>query len=230
MNLPFELEPDEKVLFEGDVTLSKSALKVVQGLGVGTTHRFFFTGEKKGPLTIRREDIQTADEVKHGFARKWVVKTRQNETHQFIAANAGGLRHVMYSLTGQKALAEAASAQPALSQVRNRTAWLAAFGPIIGGMIIGFLLGMQGVDFSADLSLRTTLTLVIGKLLLIYVFLKVDHLSLQSQGYQVHQLGLADPSSIFTYLFSRARVFGHRKWYALTWCLAFALQVLALLA
>lgn len=79
-------------------------------------------------------------------------------------------------------------------------------------------------------STMALLKIGILKLVLIHLFLKIDYLKLQAQGFNLQQLGVTNPSNIFTYLFSRAKAFKQGKGYAITWCVSFAIEVLALLA
>lgn len=229
MNLPFELDPDEKVIFEGDVTYASEAWKGIPGFGIGTTDRFFFIGAKNGPIEVRKGAIRSSSEGKHRLARRWSLTTQEGATHHFYAANFDGLRTAMNVLKGELPVDVASATQPPISNVRNKTAWLAAFSPFIAGLIVGFVLVAAGVDFEEGLSIQTAIPFGLGQLALIYIFLKIDHLSLQAQGYRVYQLGVRDPSNLFSYLFSRAKAFGHKPWYAWLWCVLFAAQALELL-
>jgi hypothetical protein len=230
MTHPFELNPNENVLFEGDASLLKSVLGIVQGKAIGTNQRFVFHGAADGPIMLQKADIQSAEEAKHGFATKWVVKTTSGQWYQFQAANMAGLRRTMLTLIGQEALAQSTYKQPELSAVRNGTAWLAAFGPTISGVIailVAYLLNGGIPDHWSTMAL---LKIFLLKLVLIHLFMRIDHLNLQSQGFNVQQLGIPGPTNIFMYLFSRAKAFGHGKGYAITWCVTFAIEVIALLA
>ena len=67
-------------------------------------------------------------------------------------------------------------------------------------------------------------------MVLIYLFLRIDYLKLQSQGFNVKQLGLADPITFPVYLFSRSKVFKNGKGPAITWLVLAILDILATLA
>ncbi|MDF3835909.1 hypothetical protein P3W85_23590 [Cupriavidus basilensis] len=224
-----QLQTDEKILFEGDASLLKSALSIVQGSAVGTNQRFVFHGDKRGTITLSQADISSAREVKHGLGTKWAVQTQTGETYQFLAANAAALRQVMLTLTGQEASAQAAHKEPELSAVRNWTAWLAAFGPTLAGFIAVLLMLIAG-GLPTTWSLLGLIKLWVFKLAVIYTFLRIDYLKLQAQGYNLQKIGVPAPTNIFTYLFRRAKAFGHGKAYAVVWCASFAEQVYSLLS
>lgn len=220
----------EIVLFQGDASLVKSAFSIVQGNAVGTNQKFVFSGDKKGDIILQRADILSAEEVKHGLGTKWAVKTKAGDTYQFIAANAAGLRQTMLTLTGQEGIAQVTHKQPELSAVKNGTAWLAAFGPTLSGAITMIVLYVLNGGISDSWSATALLTIAIFKLVLIHLFMKIDHLKLQSQGFNLQQLGVSSPVNIFTYLFSRAKAFGHGKAYAITWCVTFAVEAFSFIA
>lgn len=230
MTQSLTLNPNETVLFEGDASLLKSALSIVQGNATGTNQRFIFHCDSRGVISLHKTDIQSAQEVKHGFGTKWAVKTNSGEIYHFVAANMSALRQTMLMLTGQEALAQSAHKQPEISAVRNGTAWLAAFGPTISGVIAVLVAYMFNGGIPDHWGTMALLKIGILKLVLIHLFLKIDYLKLQSQGFNLQQLGVTNPNNIFTYLFSRAKTFKQGKGYAITWCVSFAIEVLALLA
>jgi hypothetical protein len=194
-------------------SLLKSALRIVQGTAIGTNQRFVFHDDSKGAITLQKADIQSAEEAKHGFGTKWVVKTNAGDSYQFQAANMAGLRQTMLTLTGQDALAQSAYKQPERSAVRNGTVWLAAFGPTISGVIAVLVAYLLNGGIPDRWSTMALFKIFLLKLALIHMFMKIDHVNLQSQGFNVQQLGITSPTNIFTYLFSRAKAFGHGKGY-----------------
>lgn len=71
--------------------------------------------------------------------------------------------------------------------------------------------------------------IILFKVAVIYLFLRIDHLKLQQQGYNTVALGIAGPEKFPFYLFSRAKAFGHGQAYAITWCVLAALEIVWLL-
>lgn len=230
MTQSFMLNPNETVLFEGDASLLKSAMSIVQGNATGTNQRFIFHGDSRGVISLHKTDIQSAQEVKYGFGTKWAVKTNGGESYQFTAANRAALRQTMLMLTGQEALAQSAHKQPEISAVRNGTAWLAAFSPTISGFIAEMVAYLINGGVTTNWSTFALFKIFILKLVLIHIFMRIDYLKLQAQGFNVQQLGISNPINIFTYLFSRAKAFNQGKAYAITWCVLFAIGVLVLSA
>ena len=117
---------------------------------------------------------------------------------------------------------------PKLSKVKNTTAWLAAFGPFISGLIT-IVLGVMMSGDPESWSTFTAIKLLIIRVVLIYLFLRIDYLSLQKQGFNVKQLGIAAPITFPVYLFSRAKAFGHGKAYAIVWCVLVGIDILLML-
>ena len=220
---------DEIVLFQGDASLIKSYLNVVQGSAVGTNQKFVFSGGRSGDIVLRRADILSAEEGKHGFSVKWVVKTVTGETYQFLAANAPALRQTMLTLSGEQVLPQSAHKEPELSAVRNTTAWLAAFGPTLSGLLAISISWVMGWNWENATTFQAVKILVFYKLPIIFMFLRIDHLMLQKQGFNTVKLGIVSPMEFPMYLFSRAKAFGHGKGYAITWCVLFALEALPLI-
>lgn len=107
--------------------------------------------------------------------------------------------------------------QPGSLAVRNRTAWLAAFGPLISQQAAGFIVGLgfgnvqnwNGLKWMLAYALWVSIT---------YQFIRYDRNSLKSQGFDPDALNIRSPVNLPMYLFSRARAFGHSKAYAITWC------------
>ena len=213
----------ESILFHGDASLIRGLLSMTQGSAIGTAERFVFSGDKKGDITLSRTDIKSVEEVKYGFAKKWVVTTTAGERYQFLATNAAALKLAMLTLGGQD-VPPGTYKEPLLSDVKNGTAWLAAFGPILSGI----LLLIVGALMSWNLQSTSSLALFkmwVFKLAMIYMFLRIDSANLQWQGFNTVKLGIVAPENP-SYLFSRARAFGHGKGYAITWCVLFSIEVL----
>jgi hypothetical protein len=64
---------------------------------------------------------------------------------------------------------------------------------------------------------------------LVYMFLRIDYLKLQQQGFNVKRLGIADPITFPVYLFSRAKAFRKGVGLAIIWCVLITLDLLAFL-
>lgn len=221
-----QLATPETILFQGDATLIRSLLSMTQGSAVGTAERFVFSGDKKGDITLHRSDIKSVEEAKYGFAKKWIVTTTTGQRYQFLATNAAALKMVMLTLSGQE-VASGTYKEPTLSDVKNGTAWLAALGPSLSGI----LLLMVGALLNWNLQSTSSLELFkmwLFKLAMIYMFLRIDSANLQWQGYNTVKLGIVAPEDP-RYLFSRAKAFGHGKGYAVTWCVLFSVELLALI-
>lgn len=222
--MKFQSRPQETLLFEGDATLLKSKINVKETEVVVTNQRLAIavTGQ-----TIEKADIASVTEGKHGFAVKLVFALRDGSTIDLMAANAGSFKAAALILAGQAEAGaiSAMPATPALSQVKNGTAWLAALGPLFT-VIITLLLAAMFWGSPENWGAFTLIQVFLIRIALIWMFLRIDYLSLQKQGYAVKQLGLADPAVLPYYLFSRAKVFGHGKGYAITWCVLVALDIL----
>jgi hypothetical protein len=222
MNVP--LRPDEVVLFEGDVTLLKSKLSVTETEVVISNQRMMVLNGKQA---IEKADIASVQEGKHGFADKIVFTLRDGDTLAFTAANHAGFKAAALILAGQGDMSSLPTA-PKLSKVKNTTAWLAAFGPFISGLIT-IVLGVMMSGDPESWSTFTAIKLLIIRMVLIYLFLRIDYLSLQKQGFNVKQLGIAAPITFPVYLFSRAKAFGHGKAYAIVWCVLVGIDILLML-
>jgi hypothetical protein len=222
--MKFQPRPQETVLFEGDGTLLKSKLNVKETEVAVTNERLVIavTGQ-----TIEKADIASVTEGKHGFAAKMVFALRDGSTIDLMAANVGSFKAAAFILAGQSEAGAipAMPAPPALSQVKNGTAWLAAFGPLVTAIIVLVIAALFWGN-PENWSAFTLIQVLLLRIALIWLFLRIDYLSLQKQGYAVKQLGLADPAVLPYYLFSRAKVFGHSKVYGITWCVLVALDIL----
>jgi len=58
-----------------------------------------------------------------------------------------------------------------------------------------------------------------------YVFLRMDYVAIQSQGFNPVKLGIVSPQQGPYYLFSRAKAFRQGRAYAITWCALFVIDV-----
>ncbi|NRR29047.1 hypothetical protein HSX11_02510 [Oxalobacteraceae bacterium] len=216
---------DDTIIFQGDVTLIKSYLKIVEGDAVGTSAKFVFVGDKNGEIVLLPDDVLSVSEEKHLFVgKKWVVRTRTGDAYQFVAANKKALSRAMLALSGKSTAAVGHHADPDILAIKNKTAWLAAIGPTLSGVIV-LLLG-AALDWNFE-SLGTLhlVQLWLFKLSIVYVLLRVDYLSIQSQGFNPVKLGIASPQQGPLYLFSRAKALGQSRAYAITWSILFALEV-----
>lgn len=220
--MTFQLRPGETVLFEGDVTLLKSKLSVVETDAMVTDQRLMVVEGKQGH---EKADIAAVTEEKHGFTNKMVFTLRSGGAIALTAANHAGFKAAAMILTGQAAMGSMPK-EPELAKVRNGTAWLAAFGPIIAGAVVLVLLALFWGGDLDRLRFINDVQLFAARVATIYVLLRIDYLSLQRQGFNVQRLGIADPITFPVYLFSRAKAFGHSKAYAITWCALVGIDIL----
>ncbi|PIF77509.1 hypothetical protein CLU95_4684 [Variovorax sp. 54] len=222
--MKFQPRPQETVLFEGDGTLLKSKINVKETEVVVTDQRLVIevTGQ-----TIEKAEIASVTEGKHGFAAKLVLALRDGSTIDLMAANVGSFKAAAFILAGQSEAGAipAMPAAPELSQVKNGTAWLAALGPFFTAIIV-LILAVLLWGNPENWGAFTLIQVFLLRIVLIWLFLRIDYLSLQKQGYAVKQLGLVDPAVLPYYLFSRAKVFGHSKVYGITWCVLVVLDLL----
>lgn len=219
------LRPQEAVLFEGDVVLIKSKVNVSQTEALITNQRLYVSD---GGLAVEKKDVESVTEEKHGLDIKIVFKLRDGRILAMTAANRQTFIAAAKILAGQADMSSMPK-QPKLSGVKNGTAWLAAFGPLIASlvtMIVGTIMWGNMTHWRTTQDIQA----LILKVALIYLFLRVDYLKLQSQGYNVKQLGLADPMTFPVYLFSRAKVFKNGKGPAITWSVLVAIDIFLLLA
>ncbi|MBB4223924.1 hypothetical protein [Variovorax guangxiensis] len=221
----FQPRPQEAVLFEGDGTLLKSKLNVKETELVVTNERLVVTVSGQ---TIEKAGIASVTEGKHGFAPKVTFVLRDGSTVDLMAANAHGFKAAAFILAGRE---EGGSmpAAPELSKAKNGTAWVAALGPLFTAIIVAILARLFWGD-PDNWGLLALIQIFLLRVAFIWLFLRIDYLSLQKQGYAVKQLGLADPITLPYYLFSRAKVFGHSKLYGITWCMLVALDFLLVFA
>lgn len=219
-----ELQPGEKTLFTGDVTLLKSKLSVSQTTAIVTDRRLFVA---EGQRIINKADVATAREEKQGLGTKIVFGLRDGSSIVLAATNRAQFKAAALILTGQ-ADTDSLPKQPPLNKVKSGTAWLAAFSPLLAG----FVVLVVGILIWGPLE-HWRVSHVIGALLMrlsfVWLFLKIDQLGLQQQGYLVHQMGLVSPSALPLYLFSRAKVFGKGKAPAIIFALLLAGDVLTVL-
>lgn len=217
----------EATLFQGDASLWKSALKIIQGSALGTNKRFVFRAHGVDDIVLLRADIQSATESKHGFTTKWVVTTKGGERYQFLADNVKGLRRTMLALTGQHPAEAAAIDEPSPATVKNGTAWFAAFGPALSSILIMILAAVMHWNIESP-SNFDLFKLWLLKLVFIYTFLRVDYTSVQHQGFNPISLGMVPPENPF-YLFQRAKAFGQGNSYAVTWSVLLGIEILFLI-
>jgi hypothetical protein len=223
--MKFQLRPQEVVLFEGDGTLLKSKLNVKETEVTVTNERLVIAA---GAQTIEKADIASVTGGKHGFAAKMVFALRDGSSIDLMAANAAGFKAAAFILAGQE---EGGSmpAAPELSQVKNGTAWVAALGPFFTAVIVTVLAAVFWGN-PDNWGWLTLIQIFLLRVALMWLFLRIDYLALQKQGYAVKQLGLADPITLPYYLFSRAQVFGHSKLYGITWCVLLVIDFLLVFA
>lgn len=227
MSSAFQPRTDETVWFQGDVANIQSLTNIKEGGGAVTNQRCHFQWAGQS-FAAEKHELATVVEQKHGLGTKIVVQHKNGESVTVQAANMRGLKNALYALAGLQSEATALK-QPELSAVKNATAWLAALGPIWADLSFLLVAAMMGWDLQADLGLVGFLRIIVFKLVVIYLFLRIDHINLQRQGFNTAALGVAAPETFPMYLFSRAKAFGHGKAYAITWCVLAALEIVWLL-
>ena len=105
---------------------------------------------------------------------------------------------------------------------------MAAFGPLLGGLIVLMIAGIFGWDLDSA-SGGTLFKLVVFRWFLAYFFLRLDHIMLQRQGFDPEGLGIVPPERFWAYLSSRAKAFRHGKGYVITWWVLVAFDLLSVL-
>lgn len=225
MSSTFQLRPGETIVFQGDVANLQSLMNIKQGHGVVTNQRcvFLWGGET---FTAERQDLADVQEQKHGFGAKLVARRSDGAMVTVQAPNMRGLTGAMLALAGREPI-EAATVQPDKTAVKNGTAWLAALSPFLSGLIVVIVYSAMG--WTGEASALGMLKLIVFRFVLIYLFMRIDHQSLQRQGFSPVQLGITGPEKFWAYLGSRAKAFGHGKGYAVTWWVLLVLDVLFIL-
>jgi len=226
MSSTFQVRPNETILFQGDVANLQSLLNIKQGHGVVTDQRCVFQWGSE-TFTAERQDLADVQEQKHGFGTKLIASRRDGATVTVQAPNMRGLTGAMLALAGRQSV-EAAAAQPAKSAVKNGTAWLAALSPFLSGLIVVIVYSAMGWA-AVEASAFGLLKLIVFRFVLIYLFMKIDHQSLERQGFNTVLLGIVGPEKFWAYLGSRAKAFGHGKGYAMTWWVLLVLDLLFVL-
>lgn len=213
-----------EILFRGDVSNITSLKNILDGEGLITHTRCTFDWGKGKSFNAARGEIASVEELKHGLATKLAI-THRNGAQIFVQApNMKGLTAAMYSLVG-KSFDPKALAAPDVSGVKNFTAWLAAFGPLIAAILVFLWYGDRLFYFGFTSLARVW----IFKLVLIYTFMRIDHVCLQRQGFDLEGLGVTRPEKFWVYLFNRAKAFKQRKGYAITWAAIFGLEIAPLI-
>jgi hypothetical protein len=226
MSAAATLRPEEVVLFEGDVVLLKSKINVVQTQGWITNQRLFVAD---GRRTVEKADIASVVEEKHGLDRKMVFGLRDGSSLALTAANRERFIAASKVLAGQSDVSSIPK-EPQLAKVKNGTAWLAAFGPVIadaGALLLIVVIWGGDTDRMRFIHVAQLLA---ARIAVVWLFLRIDYLSLQGQGFNVKRLGIADPITFPFYLFSRAKAFGQGKGYAITWCVLVFFDLVAAIA
>jgi uncharacterized protein len=206
-----------KKLFEGDIALLLGKLNIKQGDAVVTADKLIYSGGDQVE-TLRNADIQSVAEAKQGLTKKVVLTLVSGQTIDIQPVNHKGFLEAMQVLIGEREVGELTPA-PKLSEVKNWSAWLAAFGPLIASNLISLIWGLPPYW-----SWMKTLVMLVVLILWVFIFLRIDAQMLQKQGYSFSELALDQPQSP-TYLFKRAKVFGHNPAYAIVWCIALAIAV-----
>lgn len=227
MSSAFQPRADETVWFQGDVANIQSLTNIKEGSGVVTNQRCSFQWNGQ-TFSAEKHDLASVVEQKHGLGSKIVLQRKTGESVTVQAPNMRGLKNALYALAGLQSEA-AALKQPELSAVKNATAWLAALGPLWADLSFLLVAAILGWNLDAELSLVAFLRIIVFKLVVIYLFLRIDHISLQRQGFNTEGLGIAAPEKLPVYLFSRAKAFGHGKAYAITWSVLAVLEIVWLL-
>lgn len=206
--------PDQN-LFDGDIALLLGKLNVKQGDAVITFEKLTYSGGAQLE-TVFKEDIQSVVETKHGLGKKVVLALTNGETVSFLPVNHKGFFEAMQVLTGEREISQLTAA-PELSEVKNWSAWLAAFGPLIGSNLIVLIWGLPPYW-----TWLKTLVMIFNLIVVTFIFLSIDSRMLQKQGYSILGLGIPESHSP-AYLFSRAKAFKQKPIYAYVWCGSLAL-------
>lgn len=218
----FQLRPTETVLFEGDLTRINSTFSIRQGDGLVSNERFVYQAGSD-VFSVDKSDLAEVEEAKHGLSAKFVVKRHDGTSIAVTAANSRGFKNALYSLAG-KPIDASALAQPELNAVKNNTAWLAAFAPLIGGFVVSLFSGNPEYW-----GIFAVLKFEFWVLAFVYTFMRIDHLMLQQQGFNPASLAILPPEKFFFYLDSRAKAFGHARSYNIAWFITLGIHVLGLL-
>jgi hypothetical protein len=225
MTSTFQLRADEAMFFQGDVSSIKSLISVDQGGGTVTNQRCLFQWGSQA-FSAEKHELAGVREHKYGLGTKLVVQHTNGQSVTVSAANMKGLKNALYALAGLQSETQALK-QPERSAVKNTTAWMAAFGPLWADLIVLVIGSIMGWNWEEATTWQLT-KIVVFKLVLVYSFMRIDHLFLQQQGFNTSALGMAAPENFPVYLFSRAKAFGQGKGYAITWCVLMVLEVLFL--
>lgn len=226
MSSKFELRPGEAVLFRGDVSNVKSLTNILEGQGVVTNLRCIFRW-KGHQFEAERSELQAVEERKHGWASKLEVRHTNGQTVTLQSPNMKGLTQALNALIG-KVSVEDAQRQPDKSSAKNTWAWVAAFGPLLSGIIVLMIAGMLGWNLD-NASGWALFKLVLFRWFLVYFFLRLDHIMLQRQGFDPEGLNIVPPERFWAYLSSRAKAFGHGRGYVITWWVLVAFDLLSVL-
>ena len=108
--------------------------------------------------------------------------------------------------------------------MKNITAWIAALGPPLSGLVVLLISAMLGWHLE-NVNIFGWMQLFIFRISLMYVFLRMDYVAIQSQGFNPVKLGIVSPQQGPYYLFSRAKAFRQGRAYAITWCALFVIDV-----
>lgn len=223
MNAPLALRPGEAVLFEGDVTILNSKLSVTETLAVVTDQRLYLM---EGRRELPKARVESVEELQHVLTKKIVLKLDTGNQLAVVAANHKGFKAAVWAMVGLTDAADVPK-EPDLRSVGMGTAWLAALGPFISGLVtVTVALLLWGSPEAV--TLRQMIILIALRIAVIFALLQVDHLHVQRQGFNVYRLGLARPVTFPYYLFIRAKVFGHSKAPAIVWTTLVALSILAM--
>ena len=226
MSSKFELRPGEAVLFRGDVSNIQSLTNILEGQGVVTNQRCIFRW-KGQQFEAEQSELQAVEERKHGWASKLEVRHTNGQTVTLQSPNMKELTQALNALIG-KVSVEDAQRQPDKSSAKNTWAWVAALGPLLSGIIVLMIAGMLGWNLD-NASGWALFKLVLFRWFLAYLFLRVDHIMLQRQGFDTEGLGVVPPERFWAYLSSRAKAFGHGKGYVITWWVLVAFDLLSVL-
>lgn len=226
MSSKFDLRPGEAVLFRGDVSNIQSLTNILEGEGVVTNLRcaFYWKGQQ---FEAEQSELQAVEERKHGLATKIEVRHANGQTVTVQSPNMKGLTQALNALAGKQPV-DTVQRQPEKSSVKNALAWVAAFGPLLGGIIVLMIAGVLGWDLD-NASGSALFKLVLLRWFLAYFFLRMDHIMLQRQGFDTKGLGIVPPERFWAYLSSRAKAFGHGKGYVITWWVIVVLDLLSIL-
>ena len=220
-----KLGATEKILFEGSAmrnTLGSLRQTMLLLRGRIQSNVYCFITDKRLLLT-------RFDEVTLEISGKDIKGIEHGAFGSAISVEGGEVIRIQF--LGDKNAGQAAlerlhnpSLAPVVSQIKviapvsTKTGWAIAFSPLLGNIVDLIVIAM-----------------VNRHIILIWYIVGAgmtysDDNMLQKAGHNTRTNGLSGTFWVPGYLFSRARVYGHSKAYAITWCVLATIEILVMLA